>query len=511
MPEETIVNWLGKIKPQWKTAFIAAAVFGFLTHMYVFTNSLPHHDGIVSIYTPQQGFEMGRFFLTPFSGLGSYFDLPWINGVLSVFFLALTAVVLTELFRLEKKVSAILTAGLLATFPVIAATMSYTFTADGYMAATFATASSLLVTAKYKYGFLPGGVLLYMGVGVYQANFPFLLTTATVFLIHEILTRNISLKNFLHFIVRIGLLAILGMALYYLTFKLYTGVFSGELQDYQGLDEVGGNSASLLETLPLIKDGMIEFFFRGIPSDSSANLFEMLNVLLFVLIGVTVLAAVMQNRLHTHGWMLAVAILLILSLPFSAYSLYFISPGIWYHFLMILSVISFYLLPVVLYDKLTHPSILTKAASWSTVLLLYVIIFNFAIIANISYLNLHLKFEKSQALALRIIDRVEQTEGFDGETPIAIYGRVPIDSEVSTIIRQKIPPLTGSLQKILLRDPRHFKAMLEEYFGVSYDVILDEERLKEIRGNETYDEMEAWPAASSVQMVDDVLIVKLEE
>lgn len=510
MPEELIAKWSRKIKPEWKTAFIAAAVFGVLTHLYIFTNYLPHHDGIIRIYTPQEGFEMGRFFLTPFSGVGSYFDLPWINGILSVFYLALTAVVLTELFRLKKKTSIVLTAGLLSTFPAITATMSYTFTVDGYFLATFATVLSLLVAWKYKYGFLPGAFLLYLGVGVYQANLPVILTIATVVLINEILFSKKGLRNLLGYVVRLGLLVVLGMGLYYLTFKLYTNLLSGELQDYQGFDQVGSNSSGLLETFGHIGGGMREFFFRGIVSDWPVNLFEVLNVLLFLLIGIAIFAAAMENRIHLKGGMLPIAILLTLSLPLSAYCLYFISPDIWYHMLMLVSLISFYLLPVVIYDKLAIPSVLSRFTSWSTVVLVLVIIFNFAVIANISYLNMNLKFEKSQAFAQRIVDRMEVTEGFDADTPIAIFGRYPIDSEVSTAIEQKIPPLTGGIHPILLRGPRHFQSMTDNFLGVTYDFIYNERILREIRESEVYEKMDPWPAASSVQMSDGILIIKLE-
>lgn len=509
MPEEFIGKWLKKIKPQWKTAFFAAAVFSLLTHLYIFTNYLPHHDGIIRIHTPQWGFQMGRFFLSPFSGIGSFFDLPLINGILSVFYLALTAAVLTELFGLKKKISIILTAGLLSTFPVVSATMSYMYTVDGYMLASLVTALSLLITSKYKYGFLPGAFLLYLGVGVYQANLPFLLTLATVLLIKEILFSRSSLKDFLRSAVPVGLLVILSMAFYYLTFKLYTNFFSGELLDYQGFDEVVGGSTGLLESIPLIIRRVLGFFFRGFGPDWPVNLYEVLNVLLFILIGIAIFAAVIENRIHRNGRMLAIAILLAVSLPFSSYSLYFISPDIWYHMLMVLALISFYLLPVVIYDNLEVLSFLSKFTSWSTVLLLLVIIFNFAVIANISYLNMNLKFEKSQALAQRIVDRVEQTEGFERDTPIAIFGRLSIDSEISLSIEEKIPPLTGSMHNVLLRDPLHFQSMADNFLGAPYEFILDEDILLEISRSEEYEDMDAWPAASSVRLAGGVLIVKL--
>lgn len=511
MPEEFMDKWFKKIKPQWKTAFYAAAFFGLLTHLFILTNYLPHHDGIIRIYTPQNGFLMGRFFLTPFNGIGSFFDLPVINGVLSILFLTLTAVTLTELFQLKKKISIILTAGLLTAFPVITSTMSYMFTANGYMAASFVTVLALLITWRTKYGFLPGAFLLYLAVGVYQANFPFLLTMATLFFINEILFFQSSLRNLLHSIFRFMLMAVLGMGLYFLTYKLYTNFFSGDLHDYQGASEIGSSTASLLETIPLILERMVEFFFRGFASDFPVNLFEVLNVLLFILIGVATLAAIIESRHHQKRGMLILAVSLIVSLPLSAFSLYFINPDIWYHMLMVLSVISFYLLPVLIYDKLTIPDGLTKFTSWSTVILLGVIILNFAIIANIAYLNMNLKFEKSQAVTSRIVDRVEQTEGVNKDTPVALYGTVPIDSEVSDTIGQKIPEVTGPMQPILLRDSRHFESMMNNFLGASFKVITEEEELLEISQSETYEDMGIWPAASSIQMVDGVLIIKMEE
>lgn len=64
---------------------------------------LPNHDGLNNIYDAQRKFSSGRFFLSPFSGISSYFDLPWVNGSLSILYLALTAVILTEFFKTHKK------------------------------------------------------------------------------------------------------------------------------------------------------------------------------------------------------------------------------------------------------------------------------------------------------------------------------------------------------------------------------------------------------------------------
>ncbi len=103
MPEQVLLRLKNAIKPQWKTAFFAALIIGFLTHLFMFTNAIPNHDSLLNIHMSQKKFSLGRFFLSPFSGISSYFDLPWVNGALSIFYLALTSAALTELFGLRKK------------------------------------------------------------------------------------------------------------------------------------------------------------------------------------------------------------------------------------------------------------------------------------------------------------------------------------------------------------------------------------------------------------------------
>ncbi|EMF47528.1 hypothetical protein B481_1123 [Planococcus halocryophilus Or1] len=318
----------------------------FLCHTFVFTNILPNHDSLVNMHSPQLKGDSGRFFLSPFSGISSYFDLPWINGILSILYLSLTAVILTELFELKKTFSIFAISSLLMTFPTVASTFSYIFTADGYMFGTLLTVTALLMTKKYKYGFILGSIFFYMGVGVYQANFPFLSTLILVFLITEIIGRKITYLQLRSYLLRFFALGATGMGLYVINFKLYTRIFAGNMTSYQGLDSAGKNSNSISEYFNQITDSFMHFFFRGFITDLPINLFEWLNVALFVLIALGFVLIMIQNRCFTHIAMASFAFFLLLLLPLSAYILYFISVDVNYHMLMVLALVSFYMLPV---------------------------------------------------------------------------------------------------------------------------------------------------------------------
>lgn len=511
MPEQLLLKWKKAIKPEWKNAFLSAVIIGFLCHMFVFTNMLPNHDSLVNMHSPQLKGNLGRFFLSPFSGISSYFDLPWINGSLSILYLALTAVILTELFQLKKTFSIIAISGLIVTFPTIASTFSYMFTADGYMLGSLLTVLALLITKTYKYGFIPGSIVFYLGVGVYQANLPFLSTLIIIFLINEILGRKISFMQLKSYVLRFFGLGVIGMALYAINFKLYTSFFAGNISSYQGLDSVGDSSGSISDRLKQVNDSFFDFFFRGFNTESPVNLFDWLNVAVFLLIAAGFILLMTQNRIFTNIRMAAIALALLLLMPLSAYILYFVSSDVVYHMLMVLALVSFYMLPILFYENLTVPTIAAKAFSWLAIVVVFASVFNFAIISNISYLNMDLKYEKSTAFVNRLISRIEQTEGVNSESKLALIGRVQLGSSLSTrVIPENIPKMTGPLGDSIIPLPYHYSAMMKDHFGVNYQFISEPER-QEIAGSDWFAEMDAWPSPDSVRVIDDVVVVKLQE
>jgi len=162
-----------KIKKEWKTAFFASLILGLLIHMPIMLQDIPNHDGLDSMHFDQNMITSGRWFLTVACGISSYYTLPWLIGVLSVLYLAVTCVLLTEFLEIKDTAIIVLVSGLLVSFPALASTFSYVFTMDGYMMALLLAVASVLLTKKYKWGFLVGSLCLACSMGTYQAYLPF--------------------------------------------------------------------------------------------------------------------------------------------------------------------------------------------------------------------------------------------------------------------------------------------------------------------------------------------------
>ncbi|MFC4025151.1 glucosyltransferase domain-containing protein [Oceanobacillus longus] len=506
MPEDLLENIYLKIKKRWKIAFFSAVIIGFLTHLFVMTNSLPNHDGVNNYYDPQMKFSSGRFFLNPFAGISSYFDLPLINGLLGILYLSLLSVVLVEIFKLRKTLSIVLMAGLIVTFPTIASTFSYMFTADGYMFSFFTTALAVLLTIRFKYGFLPGAILFYLSVGVYQANLPLAVSVVALWFMKELLYGDEKLKSQIISLGKQVVMVVLGMIAYVVTYKLYQGMRG--ITGYQGLDSAGSVS---LQDIPgqlylLIRE-FIKFFI-----DDNPNLFELLNV---GVIGLILIGGILilMNRYKAIGYMKTLFIIIsALLLPVFSLLLYFISPDVKYHMLMVMSLVVFYFIPLIVYDSIRVNNLMTSAYSWSTVIILALTVFNFTLISNISYLNMNLKYERTYALANRVLDRIEQTENIEDVNKIAILGKPQnyAYSPFSSTLARSVPPMTGALGSIFIHDSNRFSNMFDQYLGIELDGVTNRQ-IRELENNSTVNDMGSWPAADSVVIIDDMVIVKFQE
>src|SRR5690625_4538441 len=161
---------LTELLEKWKLPFLSTFIVGFLVHSFVFTNRFPNWDSINNFYSSQEKEMSGRFFLTFANGLSSYFELQWLNGVLTLLYLAVIVIMIIVLFNIKNSLVKILISILAVTAPTVASTFSYMYTADGYFLGVALAMVALVVAKHFEKGFLFSPFLIFISVGIYQAN-----------------------------------------------------------------------------------------------------------------------------------------------------------------------------------------------------------------------------------------------------------------------------------------------------------------------------------------------------
>jgi len=242
LPENILKKLNSKILPQWKVCFYAAVIAGLLAHVYKITNWLPNWDSLVFRYDPQNMLGLGRWFLPVVCSFSSFYDLPFLNGIIAIAFHALGAVYICRILNIQKNITAGLIGAVTVSFPTVTSIMMYNYVVDGYSIAFFLSVLAAYYLTKEKPKFILASLLIALSVGIYQAYITVTIMLILLKMIDEMIFDNVTFSAFLKKSLQVLLSGILGVAIYGIVLKLLLGVFSVELLDYQGMGETASLS-----------------------------------------------------------------------------------------------------------------------------------------------------------------------------------------------------------------------------------------------------------------------------
>ncbi len=508
MPEKIIGKLKKNVLPQWKVCFWSAIIIGLIAHFYKITNWLPNWDSLVFRYDPQNMVSMGRWFLPVVSAPSSFYDLPWITGLMAILFHALGAVCILEIFKVKKTVTAVLLGGVVASFPTVTSVMMYNYVADAYALSFLLACIAAYQLIKEKPNYILSVIFIALSVGIYQAYITVTIMLLLCFLIKESISFETKAKDIILKGVKFLLTGAIGMGLYYLALTLILKISNTTLLDYQGFgDATALSGINIFASLYVIKESFFGYFFDF---SKGLNLFGILNILILIFTVVLYLVNILRNKLHISKVLLV--LLFAAALPVGASVLAFVNSSIDYHNLMKMGFVAFYLLFIIQYENADFKCDKLNAVKlWTILVLAVVLIFNHIVIANISYHKLNMAYEKSIGTLNRIADRIEQTEGSDKCDRILVLGALEDSEDYSSFLSLD---MTGTTDGHIIRADDEVVGQsvlcstLNDYCGKNYNFVSGEEKavlLEKIDVNS----LENWPSSSSIFIIDNVIVIKL--
>lgn len=499
-----------KMNYSWKIAFFSTMILGLITHMYKFTNTLLNHDSPFNFYSSQNMVETGRWFLSVACGFSSYYDLPWLNGILSLLYIAITSVIVIDLFKIEKKLSIILVSGILVASPVVVETFFYNFTADGYFLAMLLSALSayIFVNAKEKiYMYAFSGILLCLTCGIYQAYVSFFAVLLISYFIINTFNEEKKAKEYLKFIITFFCTLLCALISYYVIWKLVLAITGIEVTDYQGVSEVGKIDVTILftGTIRSLKS-LYLYMCEWDIFEHECTTYALLNIL-FVLFSVIVMIfTFIKSKVYKSKIRLLFIIIAIIAIAPVICMWNYTSNSVNYRAMMFASLSLVYILII----KLTEQWISGYLKLFVN-FLLCLILFNYILMANISYTFMEKINKSSYAMGMEIMSRVHILETENEIKGMTIIGnrnvQVYMGGEDSDISERKLHMLVSMLERDLCFNESQTYAYLTNTFDLDIP-LLDEVEKEELSNNENVKAMKSWPASNSVCVIDGVLVIK---
>ncbi|MBE7038308.1 MAG: hypothetical protein E7404_05330 [Ruminococcaceae bacterium] len=510
LPEKTLKKLNNCILPEWKVCFFTAIVVGLFAHLYKITSWLPNWDSLVFRYDPQNMVALGRWFLPVVCSFSSFYDLPFLNGILAIIFHAVGAVFICRILNIHKKITSGLIGALIVSFPTVTSVMMYNYVADGYAVSFFLATFAAFYLTKEKPNYLIASLLIALSTGIYQAYITVTVMLVLIRLIDEIIYKNTSFKILFKKFVHMLLSGILGVVIYSLILKIILGIFSVKLLDYQGMGETASlSNINLLSSLYVIKETFIKCFFD---LSGGVNVYVALNIFVLIFTLVYYIKHILKTRLYKDFGKIFAVIILSVMLIFGAGALAFINKDVDYHNLMLMGYSVFYLFFFILYERGTEKN--EKYSSfkcWIVFITSVVLIFNQVVIANVSYHKAQIAYEKSYGVLVRIKDRIEQIPESENCDKIVVIGALDNSDTYSVNLT---PDITGITDGYIIRKDDEtvgqsvLCSALNDYCGTNYKFVSGEEK-KNIIKREDIKSMEKWPSKDCVKIIDNMVVIKL--
>ena len=511
-PTQIFQTLSGKIKRQWRLAFFSAFGIGLLIHMPVLLSDIPNHDGLASMYFDQNMITSGRWFLSVACGFSSYYTVPWVIGLIGLLFLGLAAAAVTELLEVDREWAIVLNGGLLAAFPALASTFAYVFTLDGYMLALLLAVLAVLVTKKYKWGFVGGAFCLAFSLGTYQAYLAFAMILSLFAVLMLFAEKKSAAEKIRGMACYLGM-GLLGAALYYGILQVLLRIQGKELASYQGIDGmasgVGGEAGGLLYSLKEIYHDFAAFTLKG--NVLYNNWISFGAFILLVLMAVITAAVLMQNRKWwKNPWFFVIIVVAFIAAPLVTNVILLISPDVTYHLLMRYQWVLYLIGLNAFVSK--NARLAKKAAmlEWGALLAVFTLVFFYGVTDNIGYSNLQKKYEKTYAYCVRLLDRIEQTEGYYPGIPIAMIGVIGTeqypDTDLTLSVTSNMIGLNGDS---LVYTGANYQEFIKNYLGATLN-ILPPEAMAEMYYSEEYISMDSFPGEDSIRIIDGIMYIKTE-
>lgn len=520
--ETYILKYINKNKSFFIIASLLLGV-GLLCHGYMFFNKLPNFDemgsinGYLGIATPS-----GRWAL-PFAGiLNGPFSSPAINGFLCSLFLIASTFIISDTLQIKSKLSTLCMGCVLISFPTITSSLTFMFTSFAYMLSLFLevlavwlAVSDIALFPKFQAAnpkafqclkFLISACLMATGLGIYQAYYQVACTVILIYGMQSLLSDDLRLvwKKAL----KLFCLLIVSMGIYLIMAKVGCFFSGKEMSVTYG----AGSVPELLANLPhaltrCYRDFASVFYsdFRGI----SHNLVVRLLITVSFLIGICLYEALLLKR-HKN-LLLGNILLLLFPIALEVIGFTMVSRGMdtltVYSYALIL-VFPFAMLS--LCDFKVNPRILNFLYSCIMISSL-LLTWQYAILANNVYTTMDLAKLEASSYYTTMVTQIKSLDHYSAELPLCLLGTNSEDETLYDLSAYYKGDVRGQMtcNRYINMYSRHY--FLSVFLGYDPQVINWQDFIPAADQQTclTLQEMPCYPAAGSIAIINDTIIVKL--
>ncbi len=489
-------------------------LFTLLSHGYRFLSLGYSGDAMLISQVGEEPFQiaLGRFLQPVYWHIRGYIAAPLTVGLFTAAALAVSACIACHVLRLRRPLSIALLCGLMCANETLStASAAYLQWLDVYAVSLMLCLLGVLLSRRYRLGWLLAPVPFALALALYQAYLPCAAVLLILALIGDLIDGDAPGRVFLRGVRAVASL-LLGLLLYALMLRMVHGALGVTAsQDYNGVGRVAALELSSLPGLIAGAYAMPLRFLFGVGEQPPmtwhiALLPAPLNIALALLTCALIAANLRRMKLPAA----LLTLLMCAVLPLAMNFVQVISEGI-VSGLMIYAFFFTAALPLMLAERLAPVRLPGRCVCGAACALLALVLgIDIAASGQMS-LKRDLEFTATTSAAARILDAAERTEGYvPGETPVLVHGLLS-----SSAIAVERPGFETIARHQGMRYT--YAASYETAFNWYMDMaiapnmnLLPAKTTPTDGQQRALDAMPAFPQPGFAAMCDGVLLVKLQ-
>ena len=503
-----IMKLLKELYDKYKYSIYSSMIFTFLTHFYFFSRRLANEDDLSYLIFKDFALTSGRW------NNGTLFTTslmsPSVNFILVIIILAIISLLICDIFKIKNKKNMILISLIISTFPSLALSFSYLFMVEIYMTSLLLAVLAVWLSTKWKYGFIPGSLCIALSLGNYQSYIAVSVSLIIIYVIKETIDKK---KEILKDILKLFIMGILGIIIYFIILKVLLLINKTSLSNYKGADSMGIPPISEWPKLIFRTYKHFIGYFIG-KSYFRVSIFEStIRILTIILTFILLINKITKEKFYKNKTNIIIFIILIVLIPFTFNIVDFIAFKADLTSLQIYSFSSLYLLIILILDK-------TKSNYLNTIIRILIIaigIMNFTTV-NKYYFKQESFYKYTENLNNRLLNKIESTEGYYYGIPIILKGTInssfykelnnlPNTNDNITFDQSLWGgKYIGYADLYTYNNDKKIFTMINNEFGVYLNRATDEERDK-IKDNIEYNNMKSYPEKDSIKIIDGILVI----
>lgn len=514
-------KFVAPVSRQFKRSMLYTLAFLAIMHGFRFVSLGFSHDALA--FAAKSDFawkvSLGRYMQPLYWKIRGYIAAPYTVGLMTWLWLGLAVYLVLRMLCVKGSLASLLIAGVMVSSQaVISANTGFIHETDTFMLALFLAVGAAYLCLNTRFVWLAASPLMLMAsAGLYQSFIQAYIALVMIIALVQLLGGERAGAVMLR-CAKCALALCVGMALYLAGYEAALAVTGLEKStSHNGMTHIADYGGATIWQM-LMETYLQPFaYLRGMLESRNAAIVKLLQacILLWAL-GAT---AVVVIRRRLHALETAAVLAIIALLPLGINCIFLLYRG-GYHDLMLYSYCLVNVFAVAVTEQalaLLWPDGVGKArlpirrgAALALPLMLMLIFFDKTLFANQLYLKKELEIDSTLSVMTRVLDRLEQTEGYvPGETPVAFVGNI----NASVINRDK--PAFSSLRRFNGSEENYATTFGDTHWMYFRDVLgyplMQADNEAAMAQHEAVRAMPAFPQKGSVALVDGVAVIKFSE